>query len=83
MTVLWSPQGLLVLEGGCPIEDAEALLQHLSSTPGATVDVRACEFAHTAVIQVLMASGAKLLGPPPDNTMWRWVYANLRDHVSE
>jgi hypothetical protein len=83
MTVLLSAQGLLVLEGSCPVEDAEALLQHLASTPTATVDLRGCESAHSAVIQVLMAAKPKLLGPPPYNPMWSWVYPALETHISE
>jgi len=54
----------LRLEGDCPIEDAETLLAHMLASPGVTVDWRACEWAHTAVIQVLLASGAPLRGPP-------------------
>jgi hypothetical protein len=66
--------GLVIeLEGICPIEDAEPLLRHLLSTPHATVDWRACEQAHTAVIQILLAAGVPLRGPPAG--------AILRDHV--
>ena len=54
------------LEGDCPAEDAEALLGRLLSQPGATVDWRLCDYAHTAVLQVLLASGAELRGPPRD-----------------
>jgi hypothetical protein len=74
MTVRVSAQGLLVLEGSCPSEDAERLLQHLATSPDATVDLRGCESAHTAVIQVLMAFKPKSQGPPSDHPLWRWVY---------
>lgn len=77
MTVLVSAQGLLVLQGSCASEDAEILLQHLVISPDATVDLRGCETAHTAVIQVLMAFKPKLQGPPDDNPFWRWVYPAL------
>ena len=73
MTVRFTANGTIALEGLCPSEDAEALLQYLLAHPAAPVDWRACGGAHTAVIQVLMAARPKLLGPP-DN-------ARLKDHV--
>lgn len=73
MTVLLSVEGTIVLEGSCPSEDAEVLLQHLAGTPDATVDLRRCESAHTAVVQVLLAARPRVQGPPLDHPMWRWV----------
>jgi hypothetical protein len=73
MTVRLTTQGEIVLEGACPSEDAEILLQHLTATPAAQVDWRACELAHTAVIQVLMAANPKLLGPPAGSVLRDWV----------
>ena len=64
MTIRLSADGTIELNGICPIEDAEALQQHLLTIPLATVDWRSCVQAHTAVIQVLMASQALLHGPP-------------------
>ena len=61
------------LEGICHSEDAEILLQHLLAEPTATVDWRACESAHTAVIQVLMAVKPKLLGPPAGGALGQWI----------
>jgi hypothetical protein len=64
VTVRADDDGTIVLEGACPIDDAEPLLQHLLAHPGAAVHWRRCEHAHTAVLQVLMASGRHLVGPP-------------------
>ena len=64
MTVRLSPDGTIELDGICTIEDAETLQQHLLAATRATVDWRSCEQAHTAVIQVLMASKTVLRGPP-------------------
>jgi hypothetical protein len=61
------------LEGDCPSEDAEMLLQHLLTVPTASVDWRSCESAHTAVIQVLLAARPKLLGPPAGRALKDWV----------
>jgi hypothetical protein len=73
MTVQMSAAGAILLEGVCPSEEAEVLLQYLSAHPAAGIDWRACKSAHTAVIQVLMASGRKLLGPPDGQALRDWV----------
>jgi hypothetical protein len=70
--------GTIVLEGSCPDDDAERLLQLLMSTPGAVVDWRLCETAHSAVIQVLLAVRPPLQGPPAGEALARWVAMNLR-----
>ena len=77
MTVRLTTQGEIVLEGTCSSEDAEILLQHIIATPATPVDWRACEFAHTAVIQVLMAASPKLLGPPAGSALKDRVYPIL------
>ncbi len=64
MTVRVDAGGPILLEGACSIDDAEPLLQLLATTPSPTVDWRSCDWAHTAVIQVLLASRAPLQGPP-------------------
>ena len=56
--------GTIVLEGHCASGDAEELLQLLLAAPSADVDWRACEGAHTAVVQVLLAARRPLRGPP-------------------
>jgi len=65
MTVRVAEDGTIHLEGRCPIEDAESLLQHLLRTPGGCVDLQACHHAHTAVIQVLFAAKPRMRGPSP------------------
>lgn len=64
MTVRPGAGAEILLEGECPAEDAEALLGCILTQPHATVDWRHCDYAHTAVIQVLLASGLELRGPP-------------------
>lgn len=77
MTVRSTVDGSIVLEGTCSSEDAEELLQSLVEVPGASVDLRACEFAHTAVVQVLLAAKPKLLGPPLGGFLNAWIYPLL------
>lgn len=64
MTVRLAEDGAVELVGDCPLEDAGRLQQQLLAKAGAPVDWRACTTAHAAVIQVLLASGAVLRGPP-------------------
>jgi hypothetical protein len=64
MTVQLAADGTIELSGDCPAEDAEVLLRHLTGQPSVPVDWRMCDAAHGAVVQVLMAAGAELRGPP-------------------
>jgi hypothetical protein len=64
MTVAMAADGTIRLEGVCPVGDAEPLLRLVTSNRDAMVDWRRCEEAHTAVIQILLATKPKLLGPP-------------------
>jgi hypothetical protein len=73
MTVRQDDDGVIVLAGECPVEDAEALLERLQAKPDATVDWSACARLHTAVIQVLMAAGARLRGPCGDAFVRDWL----------
>ena len=73
MTVRIGDGGTIMLEGACPIEDAEPLLRHVLASPEAAVDWRGCDGAHTAVVQVLMASGARLVGPPRSEVLRKLV----------
>ncbi|THD62577.1 hypothetical protein [Phenylobacterium sp.] len=66
MTVRLADGGVVELVGHCPSEDAETLLAELIARPDARVDWRACESAHTAVIQVLIAANVTPAGPPAD-----------------
>ena len=66
------------LSGACPSEDAERLAAHLLADPEATVDWRSCEHAHMAVLQVLLAAGRPVAGPPKSEFLARWVEPLLR-----
>jgi hypothetical protein len=66
-------EGIVVLDGVCAVEDAESLLQILQATPGATVDWTQCRQLHTAVLQVIMASGNNPIGPCGDVWVQQWL----------
>lgn len=60
MTVLADDE-VIVLRGRCGVEDAEPLLEALcqQSRP---VDLGECEQLHTALVQVLLAARARIVG---------------------
>jgi hypothetical protein len=62
LTVRRSDNGTIVLEGICPVEDAEPLLQLLQIAPGAAVNWTQCRQLHTAVLQIILASGMSPTG---------------------
>ena len=64
MTVRLRADGAIVLEGVCPAEDAEPLQRLLLEHPGADLDWRDCDQAHTAVLQVLLVARPRISGPP-------------------
>ena len=73
MTVRRLDDGTIALEGVCPIDDAENLLRLLLERPGCMVDWRMCDEVHTAVVQVLLASGVKPAGPPRSPFLARFL----------
>lgn len=64
MTVARSEAGAISLEGDCGLDDVEPLLSLLLEAPDAAIDWRSCRQAHTAIVQLIMASGRAILGPP-------------------
>ena len=64
MSVHLKSQGVIELSGRCGADDAEVLLQHLSATPGATVEWSECEHLHSAVVQVLLVGAPVMRGTP-------------------
>ena len=80
MTVRTADNGMLVLEGVCPVEDAEALLRLLQTRPAAALDWTRCSQLHTAVLQVVLASGLVPVGPCGDAWVGKWLtLKSLRD----
>ena len=77
MTVRTAERELIVLEGKCPSEEAEMLLQRLLAAPEAVVDLQRCESLHAAVIQVLLAAEPALRLPPADTAVGNWLRAVL------
>jgi hypothetical protein len=74
MSVRRHDDGTIILEGGCPADDAEPLLQLLQTIPEARLDWTECGHLHTAVLQVLAAQPL-LVGPCGDPWVQRWVFS--------
>jgi hypothetical protein len=73
MSVGLSPTGAIELQGECPSEDAEILLQQLLANSTAAVDWTSCTSAHTAVIQVLLVARPTMLGNPQSEALRNWI----------
>ena len=73
MTIRVADDGAIMLEGKCPAEDAETIARMLLLDPAATVDWRACDHAHTAIVQVLLTARPVMLGPPRSLFLRNWV----------
>jgi hypothetical protein len=77
MSVHREATGTVALVGACSVEDAEALLQLLQSTPAAPCDWTRCSHLHTAVVQVMLAARPALIGPCGDAWIEQWVSQQL------
>jgi len=64
MTIRLRSGDEIALEDACPVEDAATLHEYLVAAPGAIVDWSACDSAHTAVIQILIALRPTVRGHP-------------------
>ncbi len=73
MSVHQDDSGAIILEGNCPVEDAETLLRLLQTTPTATVDWTRCGRLHTAVLQVIIAVAPALAGACGDPWVDKWA----------
>ena len=83
MTVRAAEAELIVLEGKCPSEEAEMLLQRLLAAPHAVVDLQGCETLHAAVIQVLLTAKPTLQLPPTDTALGRWLRSVLLPVITD
>jgi hypothetical protein len=68
-----SADGRIHLTGRCLVDDAEPLLLALQENPEAMVDLTGASRLHLAVVQVLLAASARVIGAPEDSL--------VRDHL--
>jgi len=83
LTVRRTDSGIVILDGVCAVEDAEPLLQMLQITPVPIVDWTRCRQLHTAVIQVIMASGVAPVGPCGDVWVKQWLEPKLAKETQD
>jgi hypothetical protein len=57
----------------CTVEEAMPLLDFLKSTPKARVDLSACVYLHTALLQLLLQARPKISGWPTEPLLARWL----------
>jgi hypothetical protein len=76
MSVTRDRDGTIVLEGACPVEDAEPLLQLLQGTPSGSLDWTRCSHLHTAVLQVILAARIAPVEPCGDLWVRQWLVGN-------
>jgi hypothetical protein len=65
------------LKGVCTVEEAETLLMWLNDTPGGRINMKDCQYLHTAVLQVLLAARPLLSAQPQNEFLSRWVSTTL------
>jgi hypothetical protein len=82
VTIRQDQNGTIVLEGACPVEDAEPLLSLLLSNPTAAIDWTQVGPMHTAVMQVVLAAGVEPVGPCGDAWLARWITESPLDFAS-
>ncbi len=57
---------VIFLAGHCRVEDAETLVALLKPSEGVSLDISGCDSLHGAVVQVLLAFNAIVIGTPVD-----------------
>ncbi|MDQ7020097.1 MAG: hypothetical protein Q9M33_13155 [Robiginitomaculum sp.] len=68
---------VIVLEGKCPVDEAEPLLTWLQEHPKGKVNLSKCKHLHAALLQVLMAVKPKISSMPRDETLYAWMQSAL------
>jgi hypothetical protein len=61
------------LEGECDMDDVEPLLEWFREHPKGKVNLKECQFLHTAVLQILMAVRPAVTVMPADEALSRWM----------
>lgn len=69
---------VILLEGHCHVEEAEALLQRLHEDPARSVDLSGCRHLHGALAQILLSHTVVVFGESPDTFLRRFVAPNFQ-----
>ncbi len=60
-------------EDVCTVEDALPLFEFLKNSEASAVDLSACTYLHTALLQLLLTARPGITAPPADPGLARWV----------
>lgn len=74
MSLRQRPDGTIMVEGSCPVDEAEPLHRMLLSDPSAQLDWSQCTHLHTAIVQLVLAMRPSLVGPCGDPFVERWIF---------
>jgi len=66
-------------EDVCTVEDALPLFEFLNTGEAAEIDLSACTYLHTALLQLLLAARPKVAALPVDRSLARWAAQLLAD----
>jgi hypothetical protein len=64
---------LACFDGVCSVEEALPLLEFLRGNETPRVDLSACTYLHTALLQLLLTALPQMELPPADPDLARWV----------
>ena len=62
----------------CTVEDALPLLEFLKNSDTPEVDLSACTYLHSALLQLLLTARPRMTVSPADPFLARWVAPLLR-----
>ena len=68
---------MVSFEDVCTVEDALPLLEFLKAGEAAEIDLSACTYLHTALLQLLLTARPRLAALPADPGLARWIAALL------
>jgi hypothetical protein len=68
---------LVRIDGVCGVEEAMPLLEFLQSHGDARIDMRTCTHLHSAALQVLMVAANRVVVPPEEEFLARWLIPML------
>jgi hypothetical protein len=60
-------------EDVCTVEDAMEFIEYLRSNESASVDLSACTYLHTALLQLLRLARPRITHAPADPFLARWA----------
>ncbi len=66
-----------LFDGECSIQECDVLLDALQVAPPVAIDLRPCRSMHTALYQVLIAAGSRIIWAPNDEALRQLLEVRL------